>query len=245
MGSLSEDEYLIPPLGSAYIFPDPRKACDEGLLAYGGDLDPNRILSAYKAGIFPWFSEGDPPLWWSPNPRFILYPDQLKISKSFRKTLKKRLFEVKFDTDFKSIINACANTPRQGQKGTWIVEQMQKAYLELYEMGFAHSVESYLDGKLVGGLYGVAMGKAFFGESMFSYVNDASKICLKALSDVLGERGYHFIDCQIRTDHLVRQGACEIDRDIFLDILEKALGKSSDIGSWQQFSWEYKDDQQR
>ncbi len=242
MNSLYEDEYIIPPLGADYTFPDPKKACDEGLLAYGGDLHPQRILCAYEAGIFPWFSEGEPLLWWSPNPRFILYPDELKVSKSFHRVLKKRVFEVRFDSDFEGVIQACAKTPRAGQAGTWILPQMQKAYSELFKMGFAHSVESYLDGKLVGGLYGVAMGKAFFGESMFSHKNDASKVCLKALSDVLGERGYDFIDCQVKTDHLVRMGAREIDRNLFLDSLKSVLKKPSDRGSWQQFFWEYKND---
>ncbi|MBN2768602.1 MAG: leucyl/phenylalanyl-tRNA--protein transferase [Campylobacterales bacterium] len=242
MSILYEDEYIIPSLGTDYTFPNPREACDDGLLAYGGDLHPQRILSAYEAGIFPWFNEGDPPLWWSPNPRFVLYPNRFKVSKSLEKTLKKRVFEVKIDTDFENIIEACANTPREGQNGTWILPQMQAAYNELFKMGFAHSVASYFEGKLVGGLYGVAIGKVFFGESMFSHKNDASKVCLKVLSDVLGERGYYFIDCQIKTDHLVRLGACEIERDLFLDSLKNALQRPSDIGSWQQFYREYRDD---
>jgi leucyl/phenylalanyl-tRNA--protein transferase len=239
---LFKDKYLIPPLGKEYTFPNPQDACDEGLLAYGGDLDPNRILSAYKVGIFPWFSESDPLLWWSPNPRFVLYPEALKVSNSLKRILKKRVFEVRFDTNFKSVIKACAYTPRKSQEETWIVSQMQRAYIKLHEMGFAHSVESYLNGELVGGLYGIAIGKAFFGESMFSHKNDASKVCLKALSDVLGERGYDFIDCQIKSDHLVRMGACEIDRNLFLDSLKNALEKPSDIDSWQHFFWEYKND---
>lgn len=242
MSFFFKDKYLIPLLGEEYIFPNPQDACDEGLLAYGGDLHPKRILSAYEAGIFPWFSEGDPLLWWSPNPRFVLYPQELKVSKSLKRILKKRVFEVRFDTNFEGVIQACAYTPRELQQGTWIVSQMQRAYIKLHQMGFAHSVESYFNGELVGGLYGVAIGKAFFGESMFSHKNDASKVCLKALSDVLGERGYDFIDCQIKSDHLIRMGACEIDRNLFLDSLKNALEKPSDVDSWQHFFWEYKND---
>ncbi|MDD5549527.1 MAG: leucyl/phenylalanyl-tRNA--protein transferase, partial [Sulfurovaceae bacterium] len=170
--------FTIDELGENYIFPNPRFASDEGLLAYGGDLSPNMLLSAYSKGIFPWFNETDPILWWSPNPRLILLPTNFKTSKSLLKTIKSGKFEIKFDHDFAGVIKNCAVTPRFGQNGTWITSQMQEAYLELFKMGFAHSVETYLDGKLVGGLYGIAMGKGFFGESMFSHVGDASKVAL-------------------------------------------------------------------
>ncbi len=236
-----EDDYSIAPLGNSHIFPDPRYVADEGLLAFGGDLSPNRLLSAYRKGIFPWYNADDPILWWSPNPRLVLYPDEFKVSKSFRRTLRKNRFKVKFDTNFEEVISNCRQVPRDGQEGTWIVQEMQEAYIELFKMGFAHSVEVYEDDTLVGGLYGIAMGRAFFGESMFSLQNDVSKIAFKALSDVLGLRGYDFIDCQVSNEHLLSLGAVEISRDRFLDELDEALDKSSDIGSWRDFSWEYRE----
>lgn len=228
-----EEIFAINELGMDYIFPNPRFACDEGLLAYGGDLSPNRLLTAYRKGIFPWFNENDPILWWSPNPRLILVPNDFKVSKSLSKTIKSGKFEVRFDHDFRSVIENCATVPRHGQKGTWLTSQMQEAYIRLFDMGFAHSVESYMDDKLVGGLYGIAIGKCFFGESMFANVSDASKVALKTLSDVLACKGYDFIDCQVRTEHLISLGAIEISRDNFLDRLELALQKPSDIGNWQ------------
>ncbi len=232
---MMDEVYNIPKLGSDYIFPSPKYACDEGLLAYGGDLSPNRLLTAYRKGIFPWFNKDDPILWWSPNPRLILYPKDFKASKSLLKTEKKGIFEVRFDSDFENVIKNCSTTPRFGQRGTWITKEMQEAYIELHKMGFAHSIETYFEGRLVGGLYGVAMGKAFFGESMFSHVNDASKIALKTLSDVLAFRGYDFIDCQVRTNHLISLGAVEISRLDFLDRLKLTLQKPSDLGSWENF----------
>jgi len=243
MGSMfDEDYYFIPPLSRySYIFPDPREASDEGLLAYGGDLEPNRILTAYRYGIFPWYSQGDPILWWSPNPRLLLYPKDFITRKSFARVLRNRGFGVTFDKDFSAVIKQCASVPRQGQEGTWILPEMQEAYIKLHDMGFAHSVEVWLDGKLVGGLYGLAMGKAFFGESMFSLYRDASKVAFRALSDVLGARGYDFIDCQMKTDHLMSLGAVEVDRNRYLDELAQALQKPSDIGSWQNFEWRYEE----
>lgn len=229
-----EDVFTINELGD-YVFPDPRLASDEGLLAYGGDLSPNRLLTAYRQGIFPWFNDTDPILWWSPNPRLVLLPTDFKVSKSLSKTIKSGIFEVKFDHDFVNVIQNCAKVPRFEQDGTWITLQMQEAYIELHKMGFAHSVETYLDDKLVGGLYGIAMGKGFFGESMFAHVSDASKVALKTLSDVLACKGYDFIDCQVRTEHLISLGATEISRDDFLDRLKLTLQKPSDLGSWQYF----------
>jgi leucyl/phenylalanyl-tRNA--protein transferase len=235
-----EEEYLIPPLSKyAYIFPDPRYASDEGLLAYGGDLSSSRLLTAYRNGIFPWYNEDDPILWWSPNPRLLLYPDQFHLRKSFRRVLRSGKFTVTFDGEFSNVIKHCAMVPREGQGHTWIVEEIQEAFIRLHEEGFAHSVEVYKEGNLVGGLYGLAMGKAFFGESMFSLVSDASKVAFKALSDVLGMRGYDFIDCQMKTDHMMGLGAQVVERDIFLDELYEALQKPSDLGGWQHFSWEY------
>lgn len=239
---VEEDEYLIYPLSrDPEAFPDPRLASDEGLLAYGGDLSTPRLLAAYKKGIFPWFSKGDPILWWSPNPRLLLYPHHFIVRKSFRRVLRSGKFTVRFDERFSDVIRYCAQVPRKGQQSTWIVSEMVEAYLRLHEEGYAHSVEVYQEGELVGGLYGVAYGKAFFGESMFSLVPDASKVAFKALSDVLGSRGYDFIDCQMKTDHMVRLGAEEVERNRFLDALEETIEKPTDLGTWQQFKWEYED----
>jgi len=241
MSSIFDKECLIPPLRRDYVFPNPRYAATEGLLAYGGDLSPNRLLTAYRKGIFPWYSAGDPILWWSPDPRMLLYPEQFKVRKSFRRVLRNGGFTVSFDQAFEEVIRYCGTVPREGQKGTWLLDEMQEAYIELHQMGFAHSVEVYLEGTLVGGLYGVAMGKAFFGESMFSLKSNASKVAFKALSDVLGLRSYDFIDCQVSNGHLERMGAIPVSRDRFLDQLEESLQKESDLGSWQDFRWEYRD----
>ena len=224
------------------IFPNPRYASTEGLLAYGGDLSPDRLLTAYRKGIFPWFNSDDPILWWSPDPRLLLYPDQFKMQKSFRRVLRNGGFVVKFDHTFEEVIRLCGAVPRNGQKGTWLTREMQEAYIILHEMGFAHSVEVYLQEELVGGLYGIAMGKAFFGESMFSLKDNASKIAFKALSDVLGLRGYDFIDCQVSNEHLLRLGATLVPRGSFLNALDESLTKSSDLGSWQYFEWRYSDE---
>jgi len=236
-----EDNYSIAPLGRSHIFPNPRYAADEGLLAFGGDLSPNRLLMAYRKGIFPWYNADDPILWWSPNPRLVLYPEEFKMSKSFRRTLRKNRFEVKFDQKFDEVIEYCSRVPRKGQEGTWIIDEVKEAYKELFSMGFAHSIEVYEENELVGGLYGLAMGRAFFGESMFSLGKDTSKVAFKALSDVLSLRGYDFIDCQVSNNHLLSMGAVEISRDKFLDELDEALLKSSDLGSWREFSWEYRE----
>jgi leucyl/phenylalanyl-tRNA--protein transferase len=236
LSSIFDDDYFITEIGMPHIFPDPREASDEGLLAYGGDLNPNRILTAYRHGIFPWFNEGDPILWWSPNPRLLLYPSEFKTSKSLKRVIKNKGFEVKFDRDFESVIEYCSTVPREGQDGTWLTDEMKKAYIELFKMGFAHSVETYYEGRLVGGFYGIAMGKAFFGESMFSLMSNASKVALKRLCDILVQKNYYFIDCQVPTEHLMSLGAKLVDRDDFLDQLENALLEKSDLGSWKD--WE-------
>jgi leucyl/phenylalanyl-tRNA--protein transferase len=242
---MSTEQILIPPLGEATAwFPDPRRASDEGLLAHGGDLSPERLLHAYAQGIFPWFNADDPILWWSPDPRLVLYPDDFHLSKSFRRVLRNGAYEVRFDHDFAAVIQACGQIPRPGQAGTWLHPQMQAAYTTLHAQGFAHSIETYMDGELVGGLYGIAMGRAFFGESMFALRPDASKIALAALRGVLGAKSYDFIDCQVETEHLVRMGAVTIDRNHFLDALAEALDKPSDIGSWADYTWEYEHENQ-
>jgi len=241
MGSMfDEDYYFVPPLSKySYSFPDPNMASDEGLLAYGGDLSSNRVISAYSKGIFPWFNDTDPILWWSPNPRMLLYPNNFKTSKSFARVIRNAGFRVTFDNDFENVIKFCANTPRDGQDGTWITTQMQEAYTRLHHEGFAHSVEVWLEEQLVGGLYGISLGKAFFGESMFSHVSNASKIAFRALSDVLDGRGYHFIDCQMQTDHLASMGAVEVPRARYLQELEKTLENGGDLGYWHDFKWQY------
>lgn len=241
MGSMFDEEhYFLPPLSPySYIFPDPSQASDEGLLAYGGDLSSTRILTAYRNGIFPWFNEGDPILWWSPNPRLLLYPNSFKTSKSFARVIRNGGFKVTFDNKFEEVIKNCAQMPRKEQGGTWIIDSMQEAYSRLHHEGYAHSVEVYLDEELVGGLYGIALGKLFFGESMFSLASNASKIAFRALSDVLEARGYHFIDCQMKTDHLVSLGAIEVSRDDYLEQLKIALTKGSDLGYWHDFEWEH------
>ena len=205
------------------IFPDPGNTEPEGLVAYGGDLSPEVLLTAYLKGIFPWFSENDPILWWSPDPRMILYPENIKVSASLRQTIKKQKFEIRFDTCFDEVIKNCARIKRKDQESTWITEDMQPAYIRLHQMGYAHSVEAFEQGKLVGGLYGLTLGKIFCGESMFTKVNDASKVAFHALVDKLIHLDYAFIDAQTPTDHLKSLGAEEIPRNTFLALLEKYI----------------------
>ena len=215
-----------------FPFPDPRKADRSGIVCSGGNLSPGLLLSAYRQGIFPWFSEGEPILWWSPNPRFVLFPDSLHISETMRKIIKKRKFELDLDRNFEAVIRACSSSPREGQNGTWITEDMISAYIELHRLGYAHSAEARLDGELVGGLYGISLGSIFFGESMFSRVSDASKAVFIPLVLRLKEEGFTLIDSQVYTKHLSGLGAEEITRDRYLKLLEAALGASSRLGSW-------------
>lgn len=238
MSSIYDDDYFITEIGMPHIFPNAREGSDEGLLAYGGDLNPNRLLTAYRKGIFPWFNPVDPILWWSPNPRLVLYPNEFKRSKSLKRVIRNKGFEVRFDTDFEAVIEYCSQVPREGQEGTWLTKEMKNSYIELHRMGFAHSIETYLKDELVGGFYGVSIGKAFFGESMFALVPNASKVALSYLSNIFVEKCYDFIDCQVETPHLVSLGARLISRDDFLDQLEDALEKPSDIGSWSK--WNYR-----
>ena len=243
MDSGTEDtSWLIPPLEEdRRWFPDPWHASPEGIVAWGGDLHPERLLAAYRQGIFPWFNASDPILWWSPDPRLVLYPDDLKLSRSFRRVLRNSAYEVRFDRAFAEVIRACGQIPRPGQQGTWLHPQMQEAYIALHEQGYAHSVEVYMEGELAGGLYGIAMGGAFFGESMFAARPNASKIALTALRGVLGAKSYDFIDCQVETEHLVRMGAVTIPRARFLEELDAALNRPERIGSWADYRWEYDD----
>ncbi|WP_457624726.1 leucyl/phenylalanyl-tRNA--protein transferase [Persephonella sp.] len=214
-------------------FPDPYTAPADFPLAFGGDLSPERLIFAYSLGIFPWYSEGEPIMWWFPDPRMVLFPEKLKVSRSLKKVIKNRGFEVRFDTDFERVIRMCASVKRKGQTGTWITEEMIEAYTNLHNLGYAHSVETYLDGKLVGGLYGVAIGGAFFGESMFHLVPDASKVAFVKLVHRLTDMGFDVIDCQQSTPHMARFGAEEIPRERFLDILKHSVRKDIPPGKWK------------
>ena len=215
---------MIPWLRGDAPFPPVSKALrsPNGLLCAGGDLSPERILDAYRHGIFPWFSEGDPILWWSPDPRMVLFPDELKVSRSLRKVVERGVFETRVDTAFSEVIAQCAS-PRGGQSGTWIVPEMVAAYTALHERGFAHSIESWQDGELVGGLYGVAIGRVFFGESMFSRAPDASKVALVRLVERLRVQGCDLIDCQQATPHLASLGAREIPRAEFARRVQESI----------------------
>ncbi len=209
---------MIPWLESDTPFPPPATALIDpnGLLAAGADLSSERLIAAYRRGIFPWFSPGQPILWWSPDPRMVLIPRAFKISRSLAKTLRHADYTVRLDTAFDQVIAACATTPRYGQSGTWITAEMIAAYQQLHRLGIAHSVETWHDGQLVGGLYGIALGHAFFGESMFSHRTDASKIALAHLCAFLDTRGFGIIDCQMETSHLASLGAQPIPRDAFV-----------------------------
>ena len=215
------------------IFPPPDYADPSGLLAVGGDLSKERLLEAYRLGIFPWYSDAQPILWWSPDPRLVLDLKDFKISRSLSKTLKKGVFQVTFDHAFEEVIQACAVVPRAAQNGTWITEEMQEAYINLHGLGYAHSVESWFGGKLAGGLYGVSLGKAFFGESMFRLKTDASKVALATLVEKLKSWDFHFIDSQMTTEHMVRLGAKELPRRIFLKRLQSALRHPTRRGRWR------------
>lgn len=225
---------MIPWLTSDADFPPSELALREpnGLLCAGGDLSPQRLLAAYRAGIFPWFSAGDPLLWWSPDPRMVLFPHEFRISRSLRRTLRSGRFEVRLDTAFADVIGACAETPRPGQDGTWITQAMQDAYRRLFELGFAHSVETWLDDQLVGGLYGIAIGRMFYGESMFSRQSDASKVATAHLARHLAAKGFGMIDCQMNTPHLASLGAREIPRSEFLDALRALTAAPAAPGRW-------------
>jgi len=214
------------------IFPDPAEAEPDGLLAVGGDLSAERLLLAYQIGVFPWFSRGHPILWWSPDPRFVLFPGKFKLSKSLAQRIRKQEFRFTFDTVFAEVIENCARVKRQHEDGTWITAGMKKAYIKLHQLGFAHSAEVWENDVLVGGLYGISLGKAFFGESMFHTKTDASKIAFYCLHEQLLAWGFHFIDCQLHTDHLASLGAEEVPRIVFLEKLEIALANETIRGLW-------------
>lgn len=217
-------------------FPDTSQALSDpdGLLAVGGDLAPERLLQAYKRGIFPWFSDGQPILWWSPNPRTVVLPTELHIGRSLRKLLKKKPFKITMDHAFPEVIQQCSSISRNGEDGTWITESMLQAYLDLHDAGFAHSVEAWQDNQLVGGLYGIALGKVFFGESMFSKASGASKVAFVSLVKQLQLWQFELIDCQMKTDYLMSFGAKEISREQFESKLKQAIPEVLVPQEWRQ-----------
>lgn len=220
-------------LSDDLVFPPPEMAEDNGLLAIGGDLSPQRLMLAYLMGIFPWFSEGDPILWWSPSPRLILELPDFRVAKRLQRVIDQGRFDIKVDTAFRQVIESCAETPRPIGEGTWITPEMTEAYCRLHDLGFAHSVEAWQGDELAGGLYGIALGAVFFGESMFARVTDSSKVAMAALVSRLGKWDFDFIDCQVRTEHLVSLGAKEIAGDEFRTRLAKAVSRPSRKGKWR------------
>ncbi len=214
---------IFPLSPYSLTFPDPMAAEDEGIVVYGGDLSVNRVMKAYCSGIFPWYKQGDPILWWSPNPRFVLYLESFNLPKSLKKIIEKNIFEIKFDHNFVDVVNNCSSVKREGQSGSWLTDEMKEAYIELYNAGFAHSFESYRNGKLAGGGFGVTVGDIFCGESMFSFESNASKAAFAALAGRLKDKGFSLIDSQIYTEHLAMFGAENISREDYLQLVEKAL----------------------
>lgn len=214
-------------------FPPPASADEDGLLAVGGDLSPARLLAAYQQGIFPWYGDGLPILWWNPHPRLIIEPNGVHVSRRLARIVRQGRFTVTLDTDFAAVIRSCATVSRPGGLGTWIVPAMETAYRRLHELGFAHSVEVWRHGRLVGGLYGVALGAVFFGESMFHVESEASKVGFVTLAHALACSGYHLIDCQQTTPHMVRLGGFEVSREEFARRLETAARLPTQQGRWQ------------
>lgn len=219
-------------LDERLIFPPAELADENGIIAVGGDLRPERLLLAYASGIFPWYGEDLPIIWHSPDPRMVLRGGELRISRSVRKAMRKHPYEIRLDTAFRRVIETCAVTPRPGQDGTWITDEMVDAYVVLHELGFAHSAEAWRDGELVGGLYGVSLGAAYFGESMFAHADNASKLAFVALVTQLRAWGIRLIDCQVHTDHLARFGATEWSRDDYLSVLDLAMQEPTRRGKW-------------
>jgi len=220
-------------LSSEIAFPPPSAAPGHGLLAVGGDLSVERLLLAYRMGIFPWYSENEPILWWSPDPRLLLYPEELHVSRSLRKTVRQGVFRTTLDRAFEQVVRACARIPRRNQPGTWITPEMIEAYCALHQAGYAHSLEAWDGDRLAGGIYGVSLGRCFFGESMFTRVTNASKVALVTLVEYLKRGGFAFLDCQVRTEHMVRMGAREVPRSLFLAQLEGAAGEPTRRGRWE------------
>lgn len=225
---------MIFNLGEEIIFPPVDSSEPDGLLAFGGDLSPERLLTAYSSGIFPWYNPDDPILWWSPNPRPVFVDAKMKISKSLHQIINRKTYSVSFDKAFESVLMYCSSVPRVGQDGTWLTDEMKKAYIKLHQLGYCHSVETWLDGKLVGGLYGVAIGKAFVGESMFHLADNASKVAFFHLSELLMKWNFHFIDGQVSTPHLLSLGAVETPRNEYISQLNEAVRFESKNFLWSQ-----------
>ncbi len=219
-------------LSEKLVFPPPHFAVKEGLLAVGGDLSRERLLLAYRSGIFPWYTEDEPPLWWSPDPRLVLYPAEVHVSKTLRKVLNKNTFGITMDREFDQVIRACAESRLEKDEGTWLVDDMIAAYCDLHRAGYAHSVEVWQGDQLAGGLYGVALGHSFFGESMFTIISSAANVALVTLAEHLKRLSFDFIDCQVATPHLKRLGAREIPRSTFLRQLHRALEAPTMKGRW-------------
>lgn len=219
-------------LSEHLLFP-PVHLAEDGLLAVGGDLSPERLLAAYRSGIFPWYGKGDPILWWSPDPRMLLMPQEIHIARRLRRTLRQGVFEVSADTAFRDVIVQCASTPRPEQGGTWILPEMIAAYTRLHLLGYAHSIECWRDGELVGGLYGVSIGACFFAESMYSHEDNASKVALVALALHCQQWGFRFIDCQMHTSHLERMGARTVSRKAFMALVKEGVCQPTQRGNWQ------------
>ncbi len=216
----------------AIPFPDPSEADQHGLLAFGGDLSPERLLSAYARGIFPWYEE-DPILWFSPDPRMVLRPGELYVNRTLAKNLRRERYEIRVDTAFEDVVRCCSEVPRPDQDGTWITEDLRAGFVRLYELGFAHSFESWEGGQLVGGVYGMSLGAAFFGESMFATKSDASKVAFVALVRQIEAWGFHFLDCQVHTPNTEALGGTEWPREEFLDALDQALDEPTRRGRWE------------
>ena len=224
------------PAGRRGGFPDPRSAPAAMPLALGGDLSAERLLAAYSQGIFPWFSSGEPILWWCPDPRMVLFPEELHVPRSLARTIRRSPLSIRWNTAFEAVVEACASVPRPGQEGTWITNAMRAAYQDFHRAGYAMSVEAWEGDTLVGGLYGVSIGRCFFGESMFARRPDASKLCLVALVRRLGELGVELIDCQMHTEHLARFGARDIDRAHFLHRVATLVVEASPIAGLQEMN---------
>lgn len=222
--------YLLP---EEPVFPPATEADEEGLVAIGGDFTVDRLLNAYASGIFPWFVHDGEPYWFSPDPRLVLFPEKLKVSKSLDRTIRTGNFEIKLDTDFAEVIHNCARIKRAHEPDTWISEEFIKGYANLHSKGFAHSVACYENGAIVGGLYGVSLGKAFFGESMFFIKPNASKVALFYLVQLLLDWEFQFIDCQVETEHFLRMGATLIPRSEYLNILDEAIKFPTRRGNWK------------
>ena len=221
---LEDNDYEFPPVEQALTEPD-------GLLAAGGSLSPELLLKAYRKGVFPWYSQGQPVLWWSPDPRSVLMTDDLHVSKSLNKTIRKNRFSVTMDHAFERVIIECSQ-PRKDSPGTWITDEMQQAYIRLHQAGYAHSVECWYQDELVGGLYGVALGKVFFGESMFSRMTDASKVAFVSMVRQLQKWGFILIDCQIQSEHLDHFGATSISRNSFIELLNTYCEQQASVTNW-------------